>query len=107
MRVGFDAIVGNPPFMGGGKISDALGTDYRDFIVKWIANNKKGSADICAYFFLKAKHLLNSNGGFGLIATNTIAQGDTREVGLDQVVADKCLITRAVSSKTWTGTANL
>ncbi|WP_292701638.1 MULTISPECIES: DNA methyltransferase [unclassified Nostoc] len=107
VRVGFDAIVGNPPFMGGGKISDALGTDYRDFIVKWIANNKKGSADICAYFFLRAKQLLNNYGGFGLIATNTIAQGDTREVGLDQLVADKCLITRAVSSKTWTGTANL
>ncbi|MBD2606957.1 restriction endonuclease [Scytonema hofmannii FACHB-248] len=107
VRVGFDAIVGNPPFMGGGKISDALGTDYRDFIVKWIANNKRGSADLCAYFFLHAKQLLNVNGGFGLIATNTIAQGDTREVGLDQLVADKCVITRAVPSRKWSGIANL
>ncbi|AFW94762.1 putative restriction enzyme and modification methylase [Anabaena sp. 90] len=103
---GFDAIVGNPPFMGGQKITGSLGTEYRDFIVKWIGNNKKGSADFCAYFFLKAKHLLNENGGFGLIATNTIAQGDTREVGLDQLIED-CTIYRAVPSRTWPGSASL
>src|SRR5262249_44901660 len=27
-RMGFDAIVGNPPFIGGKKITGALGTDY-------------------------------------------------------------------------------
>ncbi len=104
---GFSAIVGNPPFMGGKKITGALGTDYRDFIVKWIANNKRGNADICAYFFLRGKLLLNSNGGFGLIATNTIAQGDTREVGLDQLVADNCVISRAIPSRKWEGSASL
>ena len=103
---GFDALVGNPPFMGGQKITGSLGTEYRDFIVKWIANNKKGSADFCAYFFLKAKNLLNENGSFGLIATNTIAQGDTREVGLDQLIKD-CTIYRAVPSRTWPGSASL
>lgn len=106
-RIGFNAIVGNPPFMGGGKISDALGTAYRDFLVKWIANGQRGSADFCAYFFLRAKQLLNSNGGFGLIATNTIAQGDTREVGLERLVADSCVIYRAVSSRKWPGIASL
>ena len=105
---GFSAIVGNPPFMGGSKITGALGTEYRDFIVKWIADGKRGSADICAYFFLHAKNLLNINGGFGLIATNTIAQGDTREVGLDELVNEyKCVIPRAVPSRKWEGSANL
>ncbi|MBE9212884.1 hypothetical protein IQ247_09290 [Plectonema cf. radiosum LEGE 06105] len=93
--------------MGGKKITGALGTDYRDFIVKWIANNERGNADICAYFFLRAKNLLDINGGFGLIATNTIAQGDTREVALDRLVADKCVIPRAVPSRKWEGSANL
>ena len=106
-KLGFDAIVGNPPFMGGSKITGALSTDYRDFLVKWIANDKRGLADICAYFFLQAKQLLNYNGGFGLIATNTIAQGDTCEVGLDQLITDKCIINRAVSSRKWPGTASL
>ena len=103
---GFDSLVGNPPFMGGKKITGSLGTEYRDFIVKWLANDKKGNADFCAYFFLKAKDLLNENGGFGLIATNTISQGDTREVGLDQLIED-CTIYRAVPSRTWPGIANL
>lgn len=106
VRVGFDAIVGNPPFMGGKKITGSFGTEYRDFIVKWLANDKKGNADFCAYFFLRAKDLLNENGGFGLIATNTISQGDTREVGLDQLIEDS-VIYRAVPSRTWPGGASL
>ncbi|PAX45818.1 BREX-1 system adenine-specific DNA-methyltransferase PglX, partial [Brunnivagina elsteri] len=104
---GFDAIAGNPPFMGGKKITGALGTAYRDFLVKWIANNIRGNADLCAYFFLRAKQLLNSNAGFGLIATNTIAQGETREVGLDQLVKNNCVIPRAVPSRKWEGSASL
>ncbi|MGB3263035.1 MAG: DNA methyltransferase [Microcoleus sp.] len=104
---GFDALVGNPPFQGGKKITGVLGTDYRDFLVERIAREKKGVADLCAYFFLRAQQLLNSQGGFGLVATNTIAQGDTREVGLDQLVANHCVITRAVPSRKWEGTASL
>ena len=42
----------------------------------------RGNADLIAYFLLRAHALLNSRGQTGLIATNTLAQGDTREVGL-------------------------
>jgi hypothetical protein len=103
---GFDAICGNPPFMGGQKITGAMGTAYRDFIVEWIANNVKGSADFVAYFFLQISRLLKVDGCFGLVATNTISQGDTREVGLDQV-ATKGKIYRAIPSRPWSGTAAL
>lgn len=106
-KLGFDALVGNPPFQGGKKITGVLGTDYRDFLVERIANGKRGNADLCGYFFLRAQQLLNSQGGFGLVATNTIAQGDTREVGLDQLVANYCVIPRAVSSRKWEGSASL
>ena len=104
---GFSAIVGNPPFQGGSKITGVLGTDYRDLLVETIANQKRGNADLCAYFFLRAEQLTNKFGGFGLVATNTIAQGDTREVGLDQLVANGCAINRAVPSRPWIGTASL
>lgn len=104
---GFAALVGNPPFQGGSKITGVLGKDYRDFIVERIAGGRRGSADLCAYFFLKAQQLLCSNGSFGLLATNTIAEGDTREVGLDQLVAAGCIIYRAVPSRKWPGTASL
>ncbi|MFM7580936.1 MAG: Eco57I restriction-modification methylase domain-containing protein, partial [Microcystaceae cyanobacterium] len=81
---GFDAITRNPPFQGGKKITGALGTAYRDYLVEWIGNNVKGNADLVAYFFLRVFALLKQNASCGLVSTNTIAQGDTREVGLDQ-----------------------
>ena len=43
----------------------------------------------------------------GLLATNTIAQGDTREVGLEQLTDNGYMIPRAVSSRKWPGTASL
>jgi hypothetical protein len=104
---GFGAITGNPPFMGGQKITGALGTPYRDYLVEHVANGKRGSADLCAYFFLRAGKLVHDSGDIGLLATNTIAQGDTREVGLDQLVAEGYVIPRAAPSRPWPGTAAL
>lgn len=106
-RGGFDAFVGNPPFMGGQKITGNLGTDYRDFLIRILAKGKKGSADLCSYFFLKAHALLKPGGTSGLLATNTIAQGDTREVGLDQISEQGVCLYRAVSSFRWPGDASL
>ncbi len=104
---GFDALVGNPPFMGGKKISGNLGKGYREYVADVIGNGVKGNADLCAYFYLRVASLLRPGGTAGLLATNTIAQGDTREVGLDQLVAGGIDIPRAVSSRKWPGNANL
>ena len=53
--------------------------------------------------------LLNSKGNLGLIATNTVAQGDTRQIGLRQMVKDDAFtITRAIQSRHWpVASANL
>ena len=75
-RGGFDAFVCNPPFMGGQKITGNLGVDYRDYLVEHLARGKRGSADLCSYFFLQAASLLREGGQLGFLATNTIAQGD-------------------------------
>jgi hypothetical protein len=104
---GFDAIVGNPPFQGGKKISGAIGGQYRDYLVEWVAAGVRGNADLVAYFYLRASRLLRPSGGFGLIATNTIAQGDTREVGLDQLVELGWTLHRAIASEPWPGEASL
>ncbi|MDQ2907389.1 MAG: restriction endonuclease, partial [Chloroflexota bacterium] len=106
-EAGFAAIVSNPPFQGGQKITGAIGTDYRDYLVSYLANGKRGSADLCAYFFLQATRLVQYEGMCALLATNTIAQGDTREVGLDQIVASEWTIPRAVPSRKWPGEASL
>ncbi|WP_286394851.1 Eco57I restriction-modification methylase domain-containing protein [Pseudanabaena mucicola] len=106
---GFDAICGNPPFMGGLKLFPNFGGAYRDYLVNHLASGirgNRGTADFCAYFFLRVINLLKQDGCFGLVATNTIAQGDTREIGLDQVVKIG-EIYRSVPSRPWSGTAAL
>lgn len=104
---GFDAIVGNPPFMGGKKISGALGANFREFLVEEIASGVKGNADLCAFFFLRAACLIVPQGVFGMLATNTISQGDTREVCLDKLLSSNYKIIKALPSLRWPGKANL
>jgi len=103
----FSAIMSNPPFQGGQKITGVLGTDYRDYLLERLANNKRGSADLCAYFFLRAASLVRREGMIAMLATNTIAQGDTREVGLDQIITSGWTIPRAIPSRKWPGEASL
>ena len=102
---GFDAIVGNPPFVGGQKITGNLGTDYRDFLVLFQAEGRRGSADLCAYFFLRAASLLKLGGNFGLLAVNTIAEGDTRQVALEPMLKGGLCIYAANPNFTWPGAA--
>ena len=100
-RGGFDAIVGNPPFLGAKKLSPSMGQNLREWFVNILAGRRAGNADLVAYFFLRAFSLLNEHGMLGIIATNTLAQGDTREVGLDQMVESGFTITRAIQSRSW------
>ena len=39
---GFDAVIGNPPFLGGKKISGHLGDDYRAWLQHWDGGGVKG-----------------------------------------------------------------
>lgn len=78
---GFDAMVGNPPFAGRTTIANANVDGY----IEWLQNlhaDSHGNADLVAHFFRRAFALVRNSGAFGLIATNTIAQGDTRTTGL-------------------------
>ncbi|SOE10635.1 hypothetical protein SAMN06272775_1662 [Streptomyces sp. 2323.1] len=100
-RGGFDAIVGNPPFLGGQKLTGAMGEAYREYLLQECGRGARGSADLVAYFLLRAHQLLNERGQAGLIATNTLAQANTREVGLDQLVADGVEVRQSVKSAPW------
>jgi hypothetical protein len=102
---GFDAIVGNPPFLGGQRITGVSGTAFRDWLVNHIAEGRRGSADLVAYFFLRAWSLLRDGGGFGLLAVNTIAEGDTRQVGLEAMVRSGAVIYSAYPNEPWPGAA--
>lgn len=105
-REGFDAIVGNPPFLGGQRITGTMGTSYRNYLVHYIAQRARGSVDLVAYFFLQAYKLIRVEGNFGLLAVNTIAEGATRKVGLEQLIKKQgAAIYAAYPNEAWPGKA--
>lgn len=100
-----NAFVGNPPFVGGKKISGIHGKTYCD----WLAEahpNCGGAADLCAHFFRRGFDFLG-RGTFGLIATQSISQGYTREGGLKVIVDEGGRIFRAHVAEKWPGTASV
>lgn len=101
---GFDAIVGNPPFAGKNTIASGHPLAYPDWL-KTLHPGAHGNADLAAHFFRRAYGLLRRGGAMGLIATNTIRQGDTRDTGLTRIVADGGVIYRAISRQPWEGEA--
>ncbi len=103
-RGGFSAFISNPPFMGGRNFTAQYGEAYAEGM-RGLYPSGTGGADLCAYFFLRAFQHLQHGGAFGLIATNTIAQGDTRAVGLDDIVKHGGTIYNAMPSMGWPGVA--
>ena len=103
-RPGFDLIVGNPPFLGGSKISAVLGDAYRDWLLA-LHTGSHGNADLVTHFFRCAFDLIRTHGTFGLIATNTIGQGDTRATGLGWICTHGGVIYNARKRVKWPGTS--
>ena len=101
---GFDAIVGNPPFAGKNTLIDANRAGYLPWL-QTLHLGAHGNADLVAHFFRRAYGLLRGGGVFGLIATNTIGQGDTRATGLTDILQHGGVITRAVRRHKWLGEA--
>lgn len=101
---GFDAIVGNPPFAGRSTRSEG----GHVALVDWLADvhpESHGNADLVAHFFRRSFSLLRSDGCFGLIATKTIGQGDTRSTGLRWICTHGGTIFAAQKRLRWPGTA--
>ncbi|MDR7560421.1 MAG: N-6 DNA methylase, partial [Armatimonadota bacterium] len=105
-RSGFDVVLGNPPFMGGLRISGQFGEAYR----RWLEvayDPFRGTADLCAAFYRRAFELLRPGGRLGMVATNTLGQGDTRESGLAVILQQGGAITFARRFIKWPGAANV
>lgn len=101
---GFDSVVGNPPFAG--KNTAAL-ANLRNYVswLKLVHEDSHGSADLVAHFFRRSFDLLRQAGTFGLLATKTIRQGDTRSTGLRWICTHGGTIFAAVSRHKWPGRA--
>ena len=104
-RGGFDAFIGNPPFLGGIRISAILGDAYLSYLRSQFGSGDR--ADLCSYFFIRAFKLLSLTGACGFLATNTIAQGDSRVFGLARLCEHAATIYRATPTRKWPGTASI
>lgn len=100
---GFDCILGNPPFLGDKKLRKAFGDAYINYLPS--AYQPAGLVDLVAYFFRRAFTLLKKSGFQSLISTNTIAQGNTREGGLEVILSEGGSINHAIRSMRWPGKA--
>ena len=97
-------MVGNPPFAGKNTLIASHPPHYADWL-KALHAGAHGNADLVAHFFRRAFDLLRRGGAFGLIATNTIRQGDTRATGLRPIRAAGGTIYRALRRTKWPGEA--
>lgn len=100
---GFDAFVGNPPFAGKNTLIAGSPPGILDWL-KRMHEGVHGNADLVAHFFRRAFRLLRQGGTFGLIATNTIRQGDTRSTGLRWICTHGGEIYEAQRHVKWPGT---
>ena len=97
-----DAIVGNPPYHGSQQIRSELGDEYAEWLKREFGIGLK---DYAVYWFRKAHEALPDGGRAGLVATNSVSQGRSREVSLQWIVENGGVIVDAVSKQPWSGEA--
>uniref|UniRef100_UPI004047E259 Eco57I restriction-modification methylase domain-containing protein n=1 Tax=Algoriphagus sp. TaxID=1872435 RepID=UPI004047E259 len=100
---GFDCILGNPPFLGGQKLSGTFGDPFLENVKHQFA--PIGAVDLVTFFFRRIFTIIKTGGFQSLISTNTIAQGRAREDGLDVILMRGGSINHAVKSMKWPGVA--
>ena len=101
---GFHCFLGNPPFLGGKRISTHYGDRYLNYLTFYFFPHG-GITDLVAYFFRRTYNMLGKQGFLGLISTNTISQGDTRRGGLGYIITQGGIINYALKSIRWPGEA--
>ena len=101
-----DAIIGNPPFLGGKKLRQELGDNYTEKVYQQFPE-VKGQPDFCVFWFRKAHNNLDAQGRAGLVGTNSISQNVSRNASLDYIVSQNGFIYEAVSTQVWSGEANV
>ncbi len=102
-----DAIVGNPPFLGGHRMRQELGSKYLDRVFEKFSGIRNQQIDMACYWFRLANDCLGGNGRAGLVGTNSISQGKSRNASLDYVVSNNGYIHDAISTQVWSGEAKV
>nr|WP_216595616.1 DNA methyltransferase [Myxosarcina sp. GI1] len=100
-----NAIIGNPPFLGGYRLRSEFGNEYTEKVFKKFPD-VKGQVDFCSYWF-RVAHDNIDNTRVGFVGTNSISQGQSKTATLDYIIQNGGYINEAISSQTWSGEAKV
>jgi len=101
---GFHCILGNPPYLGGNKISRTFGVNYIEFLKNFHRVN--GNSDLVVYFMRRSFSLLSINSSYSFIASQTIKERTSRVDGLGWIRKKNGEINFALTNKEWPGKAS-
>ena len=102
---GFDAIVGNPPFLGNRLWKSSLGDRFQRQS-QMVLGDAPGKIDLSVVFHRRASDLLRSQGCYGLLGATNMAEGSAIEIGLGKLV-NAGSIYFARKGMPWPGSANI
>lgn len=100
-----DAIIGNPPFIGSKYYRKNGFSDGYIKRLNGLFENFHNASDYCAYWFRKAHETPAKR--IGLVATNSISQGQACKSTLEHIVGNGGYIFDAISTQPWSGEAKV
>jgi hypothetical protein len=104
---GFSALIGNPPYRHGSRVSTDNGTDYLRYLVSQ-NEDVKGTVDLAVYFLRRAPVLLARNAYLGLVTTKSVSEGENKTSGLGWLFRHRSLVIyNARKLMRWPGKADL
>lgn len=104
-RGGFDAVIGNPPFLGVKNIRGALGKNLRDYLARTLLRGGSGRSDLVVFFLARAARL--SRRTVGLVLPDAVSEGDSARHGPGAAIAEGFRIYRAETSRPWPSEAGV
>ncbi len=103
---GFDAVVGNPPYLHGSRVSTIFGGSYLHYLLEYFPSTL-GKADFCTYFFRRAYELIRPKGCMGLLLTNSIVEGENLKASIVPVLESGGTIYSTQKDIKWPGRASI
>ncbi|SHG42595.1 Eco57I restriction-modification methylase domain-containing protein [Geodermatophilus nigrescens] len=100
-RSGFDAIVGNPPFLGNRHWRAAFGPDFQALAARLLAARSIGKIDLAALFLRRACTILGEQGSVGLILTTSLREPQARPHTYEALTSDGLEIFAAEPEIPW------
>ena len=101
---GFDAVIGNPPFVGVVALGRSAGACYTEYLRQRYPP-AGGKCDVVAFFYRRGFELTRQRGVLGFVSTNTVSQGDTRASGLAYIANHDGVIFAVTKRLVWPGQA--